>query len=92
MARTTHKNFIKRRRARAQTLKKRQGVLPATPQVPSPLTSKKPGRDFFEYVNGAWLKKTKIPGNSSSFGISEELDAAIEKQIEKILKKSVQSR
>ena len=90
MARTTHKNFIKRRRARVQTLKKRQGVLPATPQVPSPLTSKKPGFDFFEYVNGVWLKKTKIPGNSSSFGVSEELDAAIEKQIEKILKKSIQ--
>lgn len=90
MVRTTRKKFIKRHRARAQTIKKRQGALPATPQVPSPLTSKKPGRDFFEYVNGAWLKKTKIPGNSSSFGISEELDAAIEKQIEKILKKSVQ--
>ena len=88
MVRTTRKNFTKQRRA--LTVKKRQGVLPAIPQVPSPLISKKPGRDFFEYVNGAWLKKTKIPGNSSSFGISEELDAAIEKQIEKILKKSIQ--
>ena len=90
MVRTTRKKFTKRHRARAQTIKKRQGALPATPQVPSPLISKKPGRDFFEYVNGAWLKKTKIPGNSSSFGISEELDAAIEKQIEKILRKSIQ--
>ena len=90
MVRTTRKNFTKRRRARAQTIKKRQGALPATPQVPSPLTSKKPGFDFFEYVNGTWLQKTKIPENSSSFGVSEELDAAIEKQIEKILKKSIQ--
>ena len=90
MVRTTRKKFIKRRRARAQTIKKRQAALPATPQVPSPLTSKKPGFDFFEYVNGAWLQKTKIPENSSSFGVSEELDAAIEKQIEKILKKSIQ--
>ena len=90
MVRTTRKNFTKRRRARAQTIKKRQGVLPATPQVPSPLTSKKPGFDFFEYVNGTWLQKTKIPENSSSFGVSEELDDAIEKQIEKILKKSIQ--
>ncbi len=90
MVRTTRKNFTKRHRARAQTVKKRQGALPATPQVPSPLTSKKPGRDFFEYVNGTWLQKTKIPENSSSFGISEELDDAIEKQIEKILKKSIQ--
>jgi putative endopeptidase len=90
MVRTTRKKFIKRRRAHNQTVKKRQGVLPAIPQVPSPLTSKKPGFDFFEYVNGAWLKKTKIPENTSSFGVSEELDAAIDKQIDKILKKSMQ--
>lgn len=90
MVRTTRKKFIKRRRAHTQTIKKRQGALPAIPQVPSPLTSNKPGRDFFEYVNGAWLQKTKIPENTSSFGVSEELDAAINKQIEKILKKSIQ--
>lgn len=90
MVRTTRKKFIKRRQAHTQTIKKRQGVLPAIPQVPSPLTSKKPGFDFFEYVNGAWLKKTKIPENTSSFGVSEELDAAIDKQIDKILKKSIQ--
>ena len=90
MVRTTRKKFIKRRRAHSQTVKKRLGALPAIPQVPSPLTSKKPGFDFFEYVNGAWLKKTKIPENTSSFGVSEELDAAIDKQIDKILKKSIQ--
>ena len=90
MVQTTRKKFIKRRRAHNQTVKKRQGALPAIPQVPSPLTSKKPGFDFFEYVNGAWLKKTKIPENTSSFGVSEELDAAIDKQIDKILKKSIQ--
>lgn len=90
MVRTTRKKFIKRRRAHTQRIKKRQGALPAIPQVPSPLTSNKPGRDFFEYVNGAWLQKTKIPENTSSFGVSEELDAAINKQIEKILKKSIQ--
>jgi putative endopeptidase len=90
MVRTTRKKFIKRRRAHNQTVKKRLGALPAIPQVPSPLTSKKPGFDFFEYVNGAWLKKTKIPENTSSFGVSEELDAAIDKQIDKILKKSIQ--
>ena len=90
MVRTTRKKFIKRRRVHSQTVKKRQGVLPAIPQVPSPLTLKKPGFDFFEYVNGAWLKKTKIPENTSSFGVSEELDAEIDKQIDKILKKSIQ--
>ena len=73
-----------------QTKKKRQLALPATPQVASPLSSMKPGFDFFTYVNGVWLKKTKIPSNASSFGVSEELDATIEKQIEKILKKSIQ--
>ena len=35
--------------------------------------SVKPGDDFFAYANGAWLKKTEIPADRSSWGISGEL-------------------
>jgi len=32
-----------------------------------------PGDDFFAFANGAWVKRTEIPGNRSSFGISDEV-------------------
>ncbi len=31
-------------------------------------TSVKPGDNFFKYVNGAWLNKTEIPADKSSYG------------------------
>jgi putative endopeptidase len=33
----------------------------------------KPGDDFFAYGNGAWMAKTEIPADRSSWGISGEL-------------------
>ena len=33
-----------------------------------------PGKDFFRYANGAWLARTRIPADRSSFGITEELE------------------
>jgi putative endopeptidase len=32
-----------------------------------------PGNDFFEYVNGGWLKKNKIPASKSSYGIISKI-------------------
>jgi putative endopeptidase len=37
-------------------------------------TSVAPGQDFFRYANGAWLARTEIPADRSSFGTSEELE------------------
>src|SRR2546423_1558887 len=31
--------------------------------------SVKPGDDFFKYANGAWLAKTEIPADRSSWGV-----------------------
>jgi predicted metalloendopeptidase len=36
-------------------------------------TKVKPGDDFFAYGNGAWMAKTEIPADRSSWGISGEL-------------------
>ena len=33
----------------------------------------KPGDDFFEYANGAWLKRTVIPGDKTRWGSFDEL-------------------
>ena len=35
--------------------------------------SVRPQDDFFRYVNGAWLKKTEIPADASSWGAFQEL-------------------
>jgi len=32
-----------------------------------------PGNDFFEYVNGGWLKKNKIPASKSAYGIFSKI-------------------
>ena len=34
----------------------------------------KPGDDFFAYANGAWLKKTEIPADRSTYGVTAEVD------------------
>ena len=31
-------------------------------------TSIKPGDDFYDFVNGAWAKRTEIPADKSSWG------------------------
>lgn len=32
-----------------------------------------PGNDFFEYANGSWLKKNKIPASKSAYGVMTEI-------------------
>ncbi len=40
----------------------------------------KPGDDFFEYANGAWLKTAKIPADRSSIGAFYDVYKVTEKQ------------
>lgn len=54
-------------------------------QIPPVQRTTRPGDDFYKYVNGNWLHHVNIPTYRSSFGVSEEIELQIEKQIQKIL-------
>jgi predicted metalloendopeptidase len=53
--------------------------------IPPFHNSVKPGQDFYKYVNGRWMASAPIPKYTSSYGISEEVDA----QIDSVLLKDI---
>ena len=44
-----------------------------------------PDQDFFRYVNGQWLAKTKIPDDQSNYGAFTALDIETKEAIKKII-------
>ncbi|MBO9618804.1 MAG: M13 family metallopeptidase [Niabella sp.] len=48
-------------------------------------TTVKPGDDFFLYANGAWLKKTPIPGDKTGWGSFDELADNTNKSVHTLL-------
>lgn len=54
-------------------------------EVPGPVISVKPGNNFYKHINGHWLQHASIPAFRSSFGVSEEVELLVEKQLETIL-------
>jgi putative endopeptidase len=56
-------------------------------ELPVPLVSVKPGKNFYKYVNGNWLQHASIPPFRTSFGVSEEVELLIERQLSQILDK-----
>jgi len=44
-----------------------------------------PDEDFFRYVNGQWLEKTKIPADQSNYGSFTALDIQTKEAIKKII-------
>ena len=44
-----------------------------------------PEEDFFRFVNGKWLEKTKIPADQSNFGAFTALDIETKEAIKKII-------
>ena len=60
-------------------------ALPPFPQVPPIRASKRPGYDFYEYVNSTWLRSVKTPPWRSAFGVSEELEEKIKKEFSSYL-------
>jgi putative endopeptidase len=47
-------------------------------------TTVKPGDDFFQYANGAWLKKHPIPAAYSSWGIGRVVQEELRDRLKKI--------
>ena len=54
-------------------------------------TAANPGDDFFEYANGAWLKKNPIPATESSWGIANVLQEEIYVQLRTINENAAKS-
>ena len=48
-------------------------------------TSVKPGENFFEYVNGTWLKNTEIPADRSRYGSFNILADEAEERVRRII-------
>ncbi len=48
-------------------------------------TSVKPGDNFFEYVNGAWLDSTEIPSDKSSYGAFTQLRDRSDEHVKTII-------
>ena len=49
------------------------GVVAAGVNLANMDTSVRPGDNFFEFVNGTWLKSAEIPADRSSWGVIDEL-------------------
>jgi len=45
----------------------------------------KPGDDFFDYVNGAWAKRTPIAADRTFVGIDSVLNDQIEKDVREVI-------
>ena len=61
---------------KTRKIRKRQMVI-----VP-PLSRKiHPGNDFYQFVNSNWLIKVNMPPSESSFGVSEEIEQNIRRQL-----------
>ena len=48
-------------------------------------SSVKPGDDFFDYVNGAWAKRTEIAPDRTFVGIDSVLNDQIDKDVRAIV-------
>lgn len=73
-----------RRRPR-NTKSKSKNSVPAQPYIPQPRKSIKPGTDFYLHVNAEWLRHVNMPPYLSSYGVSEEIEDIVNKELLQIL-------
>ena len=74
------------RRHRASRFRtRRHGTTKKVPDVPPVQENIKAGQDFYKYVNANWQKHVHMPSYLSSFGVSEEIEIIVEKQLKDIL-------
>ena len=62
--------------------------VPSKPDIPSPQDSIKPGNDFYKHINGNWIRHASMPPYLSSYGVSEEIEEQINKELMSILDKA----
>jgi putative endopeptidase len=55
-------------------------------------TKVKPGDNFANYVNGTWLKNTKIPADKSSYGAFDMLYDQSQKDVKAIIEEAAKSK
>jgi putative endopeptidase len=55
-------------------------------------TSVKPGDDFYDYANGAWIKRTEIPPDRSQMGVFTALFDLTEKRTAAIVEEAAKSK
>ena len=55
-------------------LKELQLRCPSNPSIPPLSPTKRPGDDFYEYVNASWLEKNKIPRWQSEYSVTTEIE------------------
>jgi len=51
-----------------------------------------PGDNFTAYVNGAWVKKTSIPADKSSYGVGEMVQDKAEEDVKAIIEESAKGK
>jgi predicted metalloendopeptidase len=51
-----------------------------------------PGDDFFAYANGAWVKRTEIPGDLGSFGVGHEVAELTDRRTAALIKAAAASK
>ena len=56
-------------------------------ELPGTVVSIKPGDNFYKHINGRWIQHASIPSFRTSFGVSEEVELLIERQLRQILDK-----
>jgi putative endopeptidase len=60
-------------------------ALPTVPHIPKPREGIRPGTDFYSHVNANWLRHVSMPPYQSSFGVSEEIEQLVDKDLQTIL-------
>jgi len=54
--------------------------------------SVQPGDDFYQYANGAWIKRTEIPPDRAGMGVFTELSDLTEKRTAAIIEEAAKSK
>jgi putative endopeptidase len=64
---------------------RRDKKIPSQPDIPPPQKNISPGDDFYKFVNGKWLRHVNMPPYLSSYGVSEEIEDQVNKELMEIL-------